>query len=208
MAIYALNHNAANYSKSTIATLLYQLSKHNRMVPELFTKLEPQFAKYLGEFNERLSFGVLYAAVKYDRQELFEFIMHEINLKSHKFTPDEGIEIIGALEVNTWMTYEEKQQFWNQYFHPLFQQFMSVYQDNNPRRVMKIMKELQKLEVYDEVIWGRLVQLLYKKRGWVRTEIYEALFPLQERFPFVKELLDQLHEQVIHARFRSRLMWT
>lgn len=202
MALYVQNHPTVNYSASTAATIIYNLSKHDLMTESMWSRMLPDLPKFIGEFGHRAGFGMLYGALKYDKVELWEFMIREVARKELKFTPGEAIEIASALSYNTIWTLEQKQEFWYSMFFPFFKQFMSEYKDNNPRRVIKILKTLAKLEIYDEEVWGRLTQLLANKRGWVRVEIYEFLREYVERFPQLQEQINVLHEQVVQRLFR------
>lgn len=103
--------------------------------------------------------------------------------------------MIDALRINLIWSLKKKKQFWNKYFmEPITEFFKLDYKDNNPKRILNMLRNFEYLEAYDHNVWAKLIKLLRNKRGWMRIEIYELMSRHMDRFPEAQELVDKIYQ--------------
>lgn len=140
---HVMKSNIQNFTSSSIAALTYNFSREDLMTPNMFDRLYGELNKFEGEFTTRSLFGFIWSAVKYSNEEYLAYFLENLESGKHAFTPGEAIEMIEALRLNQTWSMERKKDFWNKHFLEQLRQFMLVnYKDNNPKRVMRVLRNL------------------------------------------------------------------
>lgn len=63
--------------------------------------------------------------------------------------------------------------------------------------VFRIFDAFNKFEYYqDEQLWENIFGWMERRRGWIRTDIIERLYPLTGTFPRAKEIFDKYYAEV------------
>jgi hypothetical protein len=75
--------------------------------------------------------------------------------------------------------------------------------------VFRIFNAFDKFEYYqDEELWNTIFGWMERRKGWIRTDIIEKIYPLTGTFPKAKEVFDVYYAEVLKSvcSFRSILM--
>lgn len=62
---------------------------------------------------------------------------------------------------------------------------------------LRIFDAFYKFEYFqDEELWNNILSWLERRKGWIRTDIIERIYPLTGTFPKAKEMFDAYYAEV------------
>lgn len=135
----------------------------------------------------------MYTALKNNNKPFFDFFTNEFEASNMSFSADETVSLVEALNKNTFLSEEDKLEYFTKYFGDDFVVFMEEkYKEADIRKTINIMDQLNGLKYYDERVWNQLFNRFWKQKGNRKLLAYESIFPYVGIFPLAAEVAQQL----------------
>lgn len=145
----------------------------------------------------RTVFGALYTSIKNNNKPFYDFFTNEYEASMMSFTPDETVLMAEALNKNTFLSEEDKLEYFNKYFAGDFVTFMEeYYKENDLTKTTNIMDQLSALGYYDERVWNALFNRFWKYKGGKRLQAYEIILKYASQFELAAEISQFLRQEL------------